>query len=303
RYDGAWDFYSMLEALDRPVGAQVRRAGRAFANLPASAGIALLIAALAALALANSPLAGAYHAFVSTELGIGPDPGVLSMSVADWCSEGLLAIFFLILGLEMRREAGAGSFSDWRSVLTPALAAVAAAAVPALAYLAINSGPPASAGWSVPADTGLAFTLGVLAIFGARAPAGLKLFVTAYGVADDLLTMLILIAFHPGGIHAPWLGAAAGALGVMVLLNRWRVYAAWPYLLATIGLWVALHLAGVGGAISGIALAAFLPPRPAPNAGPLLAQAANALAELEHAERDLQEAEGKQVRLDELPIW
>ncbi len=302
RYDGAWEFTSMLEAIERPVGARVGRTARAFANLPASAGIALLVAAAAALILANSPLAGLYNAVVSARFGIGPAPGGgLSLSVAEWCSEGLLAIFFLILGLEIRREARAGSFTDRRVALGPALAAAAGALVSAAVYLALNPGP-AAAGWPVPIDTGIPFTLGILALFGTRASAGLKLFVAAYGIADDLLTMVILAAFHPRGIHAEWLLAGMGALGAMTLFNRWRIYAAWPYVLATIGLWVALHQAGVGGALSGIALAAFLPPRPVPHATPLLAQAATALSELEHAERDLKKA-GEGGRLDQEPVW
>src|SRR5215469_4401446 len=124
RYDGAWDFYSMLEALERPVGAQFERTARAFANLPSSAGLVLLVATAAALLCANSPLAPAYERFVNAQFGIGPTPGVLSMSLAEWCSEGLLAIFFMILGLEIRREMTAGSLTEWRAAVAPLLAAV-----------------------------------------------------------------------------------------------------------------------------------------------------------------------------------
>jgi NhaA family Na+:H+ antiporter len=302
RYDGAWDFYSMLEALERPVGVQVKRTARAFANLPASAGLALLVAAGAALVLANSPLAAAYEGVNNAQFGIGPPQGMLSLSVADWCSEGLLAIFFLILGLEIRREAMAGSFADRRAAVAPIVAAAAGVVAPALLYLALNPGLTA-AGWSAPADTGIAFTLGVLALFGDRVSSGLKLFVAAFGVADDVLSMLILAVFYPRGIHAEWLFAAAGVVAVMALLNRWRVYAAWPYIAATIALWLALHFAGLSGAISGIALAAFLPARPVPTPGPLLAQAASALAELEHAEQQLKNAADGRPRLDRQPVW
>jgi len=302
RYDGAWDFYSMLEALERPVGAQVKRTARAFANLPASAGLALLVAAGAALVLANSPFAASYEGFVNAPFAIGPTPAVLSLSIASWCSEGLLAIFFLMLGLEIRREAKAGSFADRRAAVAPVVAAAAGVAAPALFYLALNGGPTA-AGWSASADTGIAFTLGVLALFGGRVSAGLKLFVAAYGVADDVLAMFILAVIYPRGIHADWLLAAAGAVAAMALLNRWRVYAAWPYLAATLALWFALHLAGLSGAISGIALAAFLPTRPVPMPGPLLAQAASALAELEHAEQDLKRGGDTGRRLDREPVW
>jgi NhaA family Na+:H+ antiporter len=302
RYDGAWDFYSMLEALERPVGDQVKRTARAFANLPASAGLALLVAAGAALVLANGPFTAAYEALVNAPFGIGPTPAVLSLSVAGWCSEGLLAIFFLILGLEIRREAKAGSFADRRAAIAPVVAAAAGVIAPALFYLALNRGPT-MAGWSAAADTGIPFTLGVLALFGGRVSAGLKLFVAAYGIADDVLAMSILAFFYPRGIHAEWLLAAAAAVAAMAVLNRWRVYAAWPYLAATLALWFALHLAGLSGAISGIALAAFLPARPVPTASPLLAQAASALAELEHAEQELKRAGDTRRRLDQEPVW
>ena len=302
RYDGAWDFYSMLESLERPVGARVKRTARAFANLPSSAGLVLLAAAALALICANSPLAPAYQHFVHAQVGIGPMSSVLSLSVAEWCSEGLLAIFFLILGLEIRREGAAGTFTDWRAALAPLLAALGGVAVPAAIYLAFNPGPTAP-GWSAPADTGVAFTLGVLAIFGARVSAGLKVFVATYAVADDVLSILILAVFYPRSIHAAWLLASAAMVAAMALFSRWRIYAAWPYLAATLMLWLSLHLAGVSGAISGIALAFFLPPRPVPNPGPLLAQAATALAELEHAERELKRAGKGRRELQQEPVW
>ena len=302
RYDGAWDFYSMLEQLERPVGAQFERTARAFANLPSSAGLALLVATAAALICANSPLAPAYERLLNAQFGIGPTPGILSMSVAQWCSEGLLAIFFMMLGLEIRREMSAGSLTDWRAAVGPFMAAVGGVIVPALVYLAFNPGAT-SVGWSVPIDTGIPFTLGLLALFGSRASMGLKVFVTTYAVACDVLTILVLAVFYPRAFHAEWLLASAAAVAVMVIFNRWRVYATWPYLAVTIGLWLSLHFAGVSGAISGIAFAALLPPRPVPRAGPLLAQAASALAELDRAERELPRSGDERRRLEQEPVW
>lgn len=302
RYDGAWDFYSMLEALQRPVGARVKRTARAFANLPTSAGLVLLAAAAAAVLSANTPLAALYRHFVDAQLGLGPPTGLFSLSVANWCSEGLLAIFFLILGLEIRREMTSGSLADWRAAVAPLMAALGAIAAPASFYLAINPGPTA-AGWSIPADSGIAFTLAILALFGTRASAGLKVFVATYAVADDILSILILALFYPHTLNPQWLFAAAGALVIMAVFNRWRIYIVWPYLLATVGLWLSLHFAGVSGALSGVALAAFLPLRPAPKVGPLLAQAATALAELEHAEHELKRAGDARRRLEQEPVW
>lgn len=302
RYDGAWDFYSMLEALERPVGARVQRTARAFANLPTSAGLVLLLAAAAALALANSPAGGMYAQFVGAQVAIGPVGGAMSLSISEWASEGLLAIFFLIIGLEIRREMSAGSLSDPKAAAAPVIAALGGILAPAGIYLALNHGPTA-AGWSAPSDTGIAFTLGILAVFGARASASLKVFVAAYAVADDVFAILILAIFYPHNLHAEWLIASAAAVALMFTLNRWRVYVGWPYLAATVALWTSLHLAGIEGALSGVVLAAFLPTRPTPSASPLLAQAASALAELEQAEHALRRAGADKRRVEQEPIW
>ena len=302
RYDGAWDFHSMLEALEQPVGTRVQRTARAFANLPTSAGLVLLTAAAFAVLCANSPLAHLYQRLIGAQLGLGPPAHLLSLSIADWCAEGLLAVFFLILGLEIRREMTSGSLASWRAAAAPVLAALGAIAAPALVYRILNPGP-AAAGWSIPADTGIAFTLAVLALFGNRASAGLKVFIATYAVADDILSILILALFYPHTLDPHWLLAGAAAILAMMLFSRWRIYAVWPYFMATVGLWLSLHLAGVSGALSGIALAAFLPLRPAPKASPLLAQAATALAELEHAEHELKDAADARRRLQQEPVW
>ena len=302
RYDGAWDFYSMLEALERPVGARVQRTARAFANLPSSAGLVLLIAAALALVLANSPAAPFYSQFVGAQIAIGPLGGPMSLSVAEWASEGLLAVFFLIVGLEIRREMTAGSLSDPRAAAAPVIAAVGGVLAPAAIYLALNQGPTAP-GWSAPSDTGIAFTLGILAVFGARASASLKVFVATYAVVDDIFAILILAIFYPHNLHAEWLLASAAAILALFTLNRWRVYVVWPYLAATVVLWASLHLAGIEGALSGVVLAVFLPTRPTPAASPLLAQAASALAELEQAERALRKAGEDRRKVEQEPIW
>ena len=302
RYDGAWDFYSMLEALERPVAAQVQRTARAFASLPASAGLVLLLAAAAALVCANTAFAPAYQHLVAARFGIGGAAGVLSLTIGEWCSEGLLSVFFLLVGLEIRREMTAGAFTDRRAVLLPVLCAIGGTLVPAAIYLALNRGATAP-GWSAPTSTGIAFALGILALMGRRAPVGLKVFVAALAVVDDIISMLILAIFYPQDFHPAWLIAGVAAIGVMFALNRWRVYAGWPYLVATVGLWLALHAAGVNAALSGVVLAAFLPTRPTPAAGPLLAQAATALAALEHAQTEARATGGERTAIEQEPIW
>ena len=290
RYDGAWDFYSLADALQKPVSERIRRSARAFASLPASGGLALLIASALALICANTPLAGFYHAFVSSQFGIGPPGSSLSLTIGDWFSEGLLSLFFLLVGLEIRREMAAGALSDVRSALLPVIAAIGGSIMPALTYLLFNQGGTA-VGWSVPTATDIAFVLGVLALLGDRVPPQLRVFIAAYAVMDDIVSVLALAIFYPHNFEAVWLLGAAAAMLAMYALNRGRVYAGWPYLWIAIAVWFCLHAAGVHGALTGIVLAGFLPTRPMPNAGPLLAQAANALEALEIAQQDKEASE------------
>jgi len=203
--------------------------------------------------------------------------------------------------LEIRREMTVGAFTDRRAAVLPVLCAIGGTVAPAAIYLALNQGATAP-GWSAATSTGIAFALGILAVLGRRAPAGLKVFVAALAIADDIISMLILAFFYPQDFHAAWLLASAGAIALMFAFNRWRVYAGWPYLVLTVALWLTLHAAGVNAALAGVILAAFLPTRPTPAAGPLLAQAATALAALEHAESEVSVA-GEAPPLEQEPIW
>jgi NhaA family Na+:H+ antiporter len=302
RYDGAWDLYSMLEALELPVAVRLERSARVFASLPAAGGLVLLLAAAAALLCANSPLAPYYRVFVESSFNIGPAGRQLSLTVGEWFSEGLLAIFFLVVGLEIRRELTVGALADRRAALLPVIAAVGGVLAPTAIYLAINRGPTA-VGWSVPTATDIAFALGILALLGNRVPTALRVFVAALAVADDVLSVLTLAIFYPRSFHILWLAVAAGAFVLLFLLNRARIRAGWPYALVTVALWFALHAAGVHAALAGVILAAFVPTRPAPAAAPLLAQAATALAELEYAEREIGHEGSGSRRLEQEPIW
>ena len=285
RYDGAWDFYSLADAFDQPVSERIRRSAHAFASLPASGGLALLIASALALFCANTPLAGFYHTFIGSHFGVGPADSPLSLTIGDWFSEGLLALFFLLVGLEIRREMTAGALSDVRAALLPVIAAIGGGIVPALVYLLFNRGNTA-AGWAIPTATDIAFVLGVLALLGDRVPPQLRVFIAAFAVMDDIVSVLTLAVFYPHNFEAAWLLGAGLAMLAMYALNRGHVYASWPYLLITLAVWFCLHAAGVHGALAGIVLAGFLPMRPEPDAGPLLAQAANALAALDIAQGD-----------------
>ncbi len=285
RYDGAWDYYSLLDAIEQPVAERIHRSARAFANLPATGGLVLVLAGIVALAMANSPLAAAYVAFIHQPFGIGPVGTPLSLTVGEWFSEGLLSFLFLLVGLGIRREMTAGAMTDRGAATLPVIAAFVASIVPALIYLVINRGAHAS-GWAIPTATDIAFALGILALLGERVPGSLRVFVAAFAVVDDVISVLVLGIFYAHNFDAVWLLAAVGAIGTMFVLKGWRVRAIWPYAVTSVALWLFFHATGVHGALAGIVLAAFLPRRPAPAAAPLLAQAATALAALEHAQSD-----------------
>jgi NhaA family Na+:H+ antiporter len=301
RYDGAWDFYSMLEGLERPVAARVARSARVFASLPASGGIVLLLSALLALFCANTPLRAGYEAVMQASFRMGPSRGI-SLTVAEWCADGLMTLFFLLVGLEIRREATAGALSDRRAIALPVIAAVGGVLAPAAIYLALNRGQTI-AGWSIPTATDVAFTLGILALLGNRSPPSLRVFVAALAVVDDVLSILTLAIFYPRNFNFGWLAASAVAIALLFTLNRWRVYSTWPYVMMSVALWLTLHAAGVDAALTGVVLALMLPTRPTPTASTLLAQAATALAALENAEREAKASGRDAPRLEKLPIW
>ena len=302
RYDGAWDFHSMLEALERPVAARVQRSARVFASLPTSAGFVLLLAAVVAIACANTPFAPVYDRIMNARFGIGPAASILFLTVREWFAEGLLSVFFLLVGLEIRREMTTGALTRWRAALLPVFAAVGGVVTPALIYLTLNRGPSAH-GWSIPTATDVAFTLGLLAVLGDKIPVGLRVFVAALAVVDDVLSVLILAIFFPRSFTPPYAGAVLACILVLYAFNRARVYATWPYVAVGCALWLSLHALGVHAALAGVLLAMALPTRPAPRAAPLLAQAATALATLEHAENEARRAGIAESRLEQEPVW
>jgi NhaA family Na+:H+ antiporter len=235
------------------------------------------------------------------EIQVGPAGHAITMSTRDWLGEGLLSFFFLIVGLEIRRELTSGALASLRAALLPAIAAVGGVITPALVYLLFNHGATAR-GWAIPTATDVAFSLALLAVLGERIPTSLRVFVAALAVVDDLISIATIAIFSPESYSPIFLVAVATCLVVLIALNRWRVYATWPYVLGGIALWVSLHLVGVDAALTGVLLALCIPTRPAPSPGPLLAQAATALSALDAADREARRA-GREAKLEEEPVW
>lgn len=227
---------------------------REFLRGQATAGLILMGAALVALILANGPLARSYeHALHSY---VGP------LSLLHWINDGLMAVFFLLVGLEIKREFLDGQLSNPRRRILPAIAALGGMAAPALVYLVFNGGEAgAPRGWAVPTATDIAFALGVLALLGSRVPVSLRIFLTALAIMDDLGAVLIIALFYSGDLAFGWAVAAFGVLALIWLLNRCKVTHLWPYLALGAPLWAFTLLSGIHATIAGVLLALAIPLR------------------------------------------
>jgi NhaA family Na+:H+ antiporter len=231
-----------------------------FLRQEAAGGYVLMFAAALALIVANSPLADAYFSVLEIKLGFGVGPLQLNETVIHWINDGLMALFFLLVGLEIKREVLDGELSRPSRVVLPGLAAVGGVAAPALIYVAFNTGDAeAMRGWAIPAATDIAFALGVLALAGDRVPASLKIFLTALAVLDDLAAILIIAIFYTAELHTTALAGAGGALAVLILMNRLKVQRLLPYLLVGFVLWWFVLESGVHATLAGVALAMTIP--------------------------------------------
>jgi NhaA family Na+:H+ antiporter len=225
---------------------------REFLDSEAAGGIILMVAAALALIVANSPLAETYFSILHAYLG--------PLSVSHWVNDGLMAVFFLLVGLEIKREMLDGQLSTWPRRVLPGIAAAGGMVVPALVYVAINRNNSAAlSGWAIPTATDIAFALGVLSLLGSRVPASLKVFLTALAIIDDLGAVIIIAIFYTSGLSLIYLGAAFAVIAVLVVLNRMRVMTLVPYLVLGAILWVLVLKSGVHATLAGVALALTIP--------------------------------------------
>lgn len=239
---------------------ETRSALRAFLASEAAGGILLMMAALLAMIVANSAWSAEYFHFVHAVTGPELTPKLGPMTVHLWINDGLMAIFFLLVGLEIKREFVDGHLSTWADRRLPVIAAAAGMVVPAAIYLAVAGGDPALLrGWAIPAATDIAFAIGVLAILGSRAPTSLKLFLTTVAIVDDMGAVAIIALFYTAELNVAALVAAAALWLAMMVLNRFKVKALWPYLILAALLWYATLLSGVHATIAGV-MAAFAIP-------------------------------------------
>ncbi len=245
---------------DRPILRLTRPLER-FMHVQAAGGLVLLAATLLALGAANSPLAEAYRAVWEQPLEIGLGPFKLAYPLWYWINDGLMTIFFFVIGLEIKRELVWGELQDRRNVILPAAAAAGGVLVPVGAYLLLQPELPGRAGWAVPMATDIAFVVGCLALLGPRVPAGLKIFLLSLAIIDDILAVVVIAIFFTSSIDTTWLAGAAAGFGLTVLLNRAGARRVGVYALVGTGIWLCTLKSGVHPTVAGALLGLLTPAR------------------------------------------
>lgn len=273
RYLGPWDQHSLSDAMIGTLGHRMQTAVVEFVSWGPSAGLLLLLATLMAVALTNTMFGSEYHSFWGQEFGFTFDGNDFRMPLLNWINDGLLTVFFLVVGLEIKREFLVGHLANRRSAALPVAASLGGMVVPALLYLWIIPAGELSNGWGIPMATDTAFAVALIALLGKRAPVELRVFLTAAAVVDDIAAIFVIAVFYSSELHLGYLALAGFMVACLALLNRAHVYLLSPYMLVGIVLWASIHAGGVHATLAGVILAMFIPTRPPPNLKALIGQA------------------------------
>jgi len=254
-----------------------------FVDLEASGGLLLIGCTVAALIWANSPFAGSYFHFWHMDLTFGRIGGLLAEPLHFWINDGLMALFFLLVGLEIKREILVGELGSFQRAVLPIAAALGGMIVPASFYLLFNHGGPGAAGWGIPMATDIAFALGVLALLGSRVPTSLRVFLAALAIADDIGAVLVIAFFYTERIS--WISLGVGGVFFVALLaaNRAGVRHLLIYAILGLGLWVAFLQSGIHATVAGVLLAITIPARQRTASGAVLTSNESPMLRLEHA--------------------
>lgn len=222
-------------------------------------GILLFLCVILSLAVANSPLSQPLQDLLDTVIGFENETVHLNYSVSMWINDGLMAIFFLLVGLEIKREIVEGELSSPKKAIMPILCAIGGALVPAAIFFALNSGAETAAGWAIPMATDIAFALAVISLLDKRVPVSLKIFLAALAIVDDLIAILVIAFFYSSGIELAYIGFAAAFMAVLILMNRFNVKNPYLYLIPGIFVWYFIHHSGIHATIAGVMVAMTLP--------------------------------------------
>jgi NhaA family Na+:H+ antiporter len=245
---------------DTPVGRLVTPLARFF-QIEAAGGVVLLACVAVALVLANSPLAAGFDNFWKQPIGLQVGPFHIEHSLLDWINDGLMTLFFFVVGLEIKREAVLGELRDPQKALLPIVAALGGMVAPAVIYFVLVAGPDARRGWAVPTATDIAFVVGILTLLGPRVPHGLKVLLLTLAIADDIGAVLVIAVAYNAGFAGAALGLAFAGLGLVVLMQWLGFRSTLPYVVVGAGVWLALLASGVHPTLAGVALGLLTPTR------------------------------------------
>lgn len=273
RYEGPWDENSLADAMLQTPGHRLKRAAIDFVRWGPSSGAALMTMLIIAVVLANSPLGEEFEAFWQTNVGFQIGNGSFELPLIRWINDGLLTLFFLLVGLEIKREFTVGRLSTRRAAILPLAAAAGGIVFPALIYLVVVPPGNLSIGWGTTISTDTAFAIALIVFLGKRVPIELRVFLTASAIVDDLVAILIVALVYTSEIHFSYLIGAAVVTLMLMALNKWRFYKPLPYALLGVVLWFCLHDAGIHATLSGVILALLIPTRPPANLRALSVQA------------------------------
>lgn len=278
RYDGPWDEVSLSDAMLNTLGHRVRSAALDFASWGPGAGILLLLATVIAIVLSNSPLGPVFGEFWHQSFGFTLGSSGFRMSLQHWVNDALLTIFFLVVGLEIKREFTVGHLAGRRTAALPIAAAIGGMAVPAAIYVLIIPHGHWLQGWGVPMATDTAFAIALIAMMGRRVPVELRIFLTAAAIVDDIGAIIVVALFYSGDLQFTYIAGAIVTSGVLAFLNRSRIYRVAPYMLLGLVLWTCIYLGGLHATLAGVILALFIPTRPPANLRALTVQADSIIA-------------------------
>jgi NhaA family Na+:H+ antiporter len=288
RYEGAWDEGALAEVMLGSLGHRLHTASVDFVRWAPSTGFLLLLMSIFALLITNSPFGSAFQSWWSKPLEIHLGDSAFTLPLLDWVNEGLLTIFFFVVGLEIKREFTVGHLATQRAAALPVVASFGGMIVPALLYLALIPPGPLAVGWGIPIATDTAFAVALIVLLGDRVPVELRVFLTAAVIIDDLAAIAIVALFYSAGINMNYLAVSVAVTGFLIALNHWGVYRPLPYVVLGVVLWVCLHGAGLHATLTGVILAIVTPTRPPANLHALMAQAETIIqAEMEYAEESV----------------
>lgn len=274
-----------------------------FFHWEAAGSIVLLAATIVALVWANSPWAESYHDLTHTYLGISWGEHAFKLSLQHWVNDALMVVFFFVVGLEIKREMVLGQLSSFRQSVLPVAAAIGGMVVPAGLYIALNAGGEGAPGWGIPMATDIAFALGIMALFGTRAPIGLKVFLTALAIADDLGAVLVIALFYTEKVRLGALVVAAVFLFMLFVASNRRVRRVGVYVFLVLGVWIAIFASGVHATVAGILVALMIPVRARIDPHKFFSTAEESLATLRNSDltRDsMVDDEEQMIALEEL---